>query len=210
MEWWYRFWWLILQPLVKVYFRLSTVGQDHVPLEGPVLIASNHCSHLDPPLVALALRRQVNFLAKKELFSVPFVGFVIRWFGGYPVVRGKSDFKAIRTILRLMKNQKMLLMFPEGTRSETGAIQPLENGLPWLAMKSGAQVLPVYVEGTYHAFPRKAWFPRPFKVRVWVGEALDPKKLEKKGVESETLRYVKEAIETAMANLATEAKSAST
>ena len=90
MSLWYRFSWYCLYPLARLIFRFSVHGLENVPHEGPVLIASNHCSHLDPPLVALGINRQITFLAKEELFSVPILGMLIRTFGAYPVSRGQG------------------------------------------------------------------------------------------------------------------------
>jgi len=108
------------------------------------------------------------------------------------------DVGAIRTILRLMKEEKALLIFPEGTRSPDGQLQPLENGLAWMAMKSLAPVVPVHISGTYTAFPRKAWFPRPCKVSIHIGEPIYPGRQEKKVDNTQTIRYVTSVIEEAM------------
>jgi 1-acyl-sn-glycerol-3-phosphate acyltransferase len=194
----YRLCWIILQPLVRSYFRLTVSGCENIPRSGAVFVASNHCSHLDPPLIALGLPRQMTFLAKEELFSVPVLGVLIRFFGAHPVTRGKGDVGAIRTILRLMKEEKALLIFPEGTRSPDGQLQPLENGLAWMAMKSLAPVVPVHISGTYTAFPRKAWFPRPCKVSIHIGEPIYPGRQEKKVDNTQTIRYVTSVIEEAM------------
>ncbi len=177
MQWHYRIHWYVLRPLVRSYFRLTAQGLEHIPPTGPVLLAANHCSFLDPPLIALAIPRQITFLAKEELFSVPILSWWIRWMGTYPVSRGEGDLKAIRTVMRLMENHKALLIFPEGTRSLDGNLQPLENGLAWLALKTGAPVVPVYVEGTHQALSPQARFPRPCRVRMRVGPPLPPEPL---------------------------------
>lgn len=204
MTMWYRFVWFFLQPLVRLYFRLTVEGKENMPKTGPVLLASNHCSHLDPPLIALSVFRRLTFLAKEELFSVPVLGSLILSFGAHPVARRQGDVKAIRTALRLLKEGDVLLIFPEGTRSEDGHLQIFENGLAWLSLRAGVPVVPMHITGTYEAYPKGARFPRPAKVHVRLGAPIYPEtgRNENNSVNSERVRYYTHAIQTVMSALA--------
>lgn len=170
----YRFIWVTGRPLAKAYFRLSAEGLRHVPPEGPVILASNHASYLDPPLIMLSVPRKVETMAKEELFQFAPMGWFLRHHGSHPVSRKTGDWGAVRTALRILREGKPLMLFPEGTRTPDGLLQPMEPGAAWIALKSGAPVVPVYVDGTFRAFPRGAWFPRPRRVSIAFGEPLDP------------------------------------
>ena len=155
----YRIHWYLLKPLIQSYFRLQTWGCENIPQTGPVLLAANHSSYLDPPLIALAIPRQITFLAKEELFRIPLFGRYIRWVGTHPVSRGQGDVKAMRSALKLLGENKALLVFPEGTRSFDGELQPLENGVSWLSLKTGAPLIPVYVAGQIRRCREKRFSP---------------------------------------------------
>ncbi len=175
MQFHYYIQWWILRTLTSVYFRIKVHGLENIPTSGPIILAANHCSFLDPPLIGLGITRQVTFLAKEELFQVPLLGWWLSWIGSYPVARGKGDARILKTALRLLKEGKTLLIFPEGTRSEDGRVQTLESGLAWLALKSEVPVIPVYSADTYRLMPREARFPRPGRIRFHVGKPIQPK-----------------------------------
>lgn len=192
MQFHYKIQWFPLRLLARSYFRLTVKGIEHIPPTGPILLAANHCSYLDPPMIGLGLPRQISFLAKQELFRIPLLGMWLRWVGSFPVARGQGDMKALRTSLRLLKDDAVILLFPEGTRSHDGTLQPLETGVAWLAIQSGAPVLPVYVVGTQRAMPRGAWFPRPYRVIVDFGECLQSPNYETKPGRKEIEQFTKQ------------------
>lgn len=170
----YRIQWLLLQPIARSYFHLKTFGVDKIPPVGPVLLAVNHVSHLDPLLIAIGLKRQVHFLAKEELFSIPVLNWWLRWNGVNPVARRNADLKSLRRCLKWLDEGRALVVFPEGTRSEDGKLQPLEDGAAWLSVKSCVPLLPLFIHGTFEAMPRKRWFPRPKPVTLRVGPEIRP------------------------------------
>lgn len=172
----YRICWLILQPLVKIFFRFSVTGLEHFPKTGAVVIACNHASYLDPPLVALALPRQIFFLARKSLFHNWLFGSLIHYFGAYPVSR--SDAKGMLTALRILKEEKPLLVFPEGTRTMDGKLQVVKSGAAWLAVHTQCKIIPVWIQGSYQALPKGGSLPKPSKVCVVIGEPIDPNQAE--------------------------------
>lgn len=170
MEWNYRVQRFVIWLMAKSYFRFRAQGDENVPSSGPVLLAANHCSFLDPPLIAAGLSRQVTFLAKEELFSIPLFGWWIKQLGAYPVSRGQGDSAAMKKALRFLKEGKALLIFPEGTRSLDGTLQPFEEGISWLSLQSRAPVVPVLLKGTFEALPKGKIIPKPERISMHVGK----------------------------------------
>jgi 1-acyl-sn-glycerol-3-phosphate acyltransferase len=158
--------------LMRLFFRVEGCGAEHVPAEGPVLIVANHSSVLDPPLVGGMCPRQLTFLAKAELFRIPGFGGLIRRLGARPLRREGADPSALRTAQRVLAEGKALLVFPEGTRGEEGALREAKPGAALLAVQSGATVVPAYVRGSGRAWPRGQRLPRPAKVVVTFGAPL--------------------------------------
>jgi 1-acyl-sn-glycerol-3-phosphate acyltransferase len=134
------------------FFRIEVIGKDNIPSTGPVILCSNHLSNLDPPLVGIPLSRQVNYMAKAELFKVPLLGMMIKHLGAFPVKRGGVSKESIRTALGLLKQGGMLCVFPEGTRSRGAGMG--KKGAASLATRSGASVIPVGIVGRYRLFGR--------------------------------------------------------
>jgi 1-acyl-sn-glycerol-3-phosphate acyltransferase len=155
--------------LGRAWFRLSAAGADRVPREGRLLVAANHLSLLDPPLIGCVCPRELDYMAKAELFRIPGLGRLIGALNAHPVERDGSDSAALRLALRLLGDGRALLVFPEGTRGAEGRLQPARAGTGMLAALSEAPVVPVYVEGTGRALPRGATLPRPVRVRVTFG-----------------------------------------
>jgi 1-acyl-sn-glycerol-3-phosphate acyltransferase len=123
-------------------------GLENVPSEGPLIVACNHLSLWDPVIVGCALPRPIIYMAKSELFDIPFVGIIIKALHAFPVRRGQSDLAAIKKALTVLKNNAVLGIFPEGTRSETGELQEAMTGVVLIAEKSRAPVLPVKIYGS--------------------------------------------------------------
>jgi 1-acyl-sn-glycerol-3-phosphate acyltransferase len=155
--------------LGRIWFRLSVAGADHVPREGRLVLASNHLSVLDPALIGAVMPRELDYMAKTELFGIPGFGALIRRLNAHPVDRTGSDSAALRLALRLLGAGRAVLVFPEGTRGIEGRLQPARPGAGMLAALSGAPVVPVYIQGSGRALPRGAVVPRPARVTVTFG-----------------------------------------
>ncbi len=144
-----RFIVLLAKFLFTIYARkFEVVGREHVPLEGPLILASNHVNNADAPAISLAIPRYPMFMAKREMITWPILGPAFRIFGAFPVRRGAADLSAIRAASEVVNDGKMLVMFPEGTRSRTGGLTKGHPGTALIALRTGAPILPVAVTGT--------------------------------------------------------------
>jgi glycerol-3-phosphate dehydrogenase (NAD(P)+) len=160
----------ILQPLFHIYLRMGRIGREHIPAHGPVIIASNHRSFLDPFMIATMVRRPMFYVAKKELFCHPVVTWMLSALGAFPVDRGAGDDEMIDTAKAILARGGVVLMFPEGTRIRPGPLATPRRGVGRLALESGAPVVPVAVIGSEDV--RKGWRIRPRKVRIRAGRPL--------------------------------------
>ena len=158
--------------LARLVFGLDGRGRQHVPRRGAVLFVANHSSHLDSPIVGAAAPRQLSFLAKAELFTIPLFGRFIRALNARPLRREGPDPSALRMALKVLEENRALLIFPEGTRGPEGELREAKTGAGMLAMMSGATVIPVYIKGSGRAWPRESRFPRPAKITVTFGPPL--------------------------------------
>jgi 1-acyl-sn-glycerol-3-phosphate acyltransferase len=140
--------------VAELAFRLKIYGRENLIEQGPAILASNHASFLDPPLVGVACRKEVFYLARKTLFEKPVLGRLLPRINCIPVDRDRGDVGAVRTLLRLLKEGKRVVVFPEGTRSRDGNLQPARGGLGLIIAKSLAPVVPVRIFGSYAALPR--------------------------------------------------------
>ncbi len=136
---------LLLIPIFKLLFFYKVNGKENVPREGSYIICSNHMSNYDPVLLAITQKRQINYMAKAELFKNPFFGWIIRRMGAFPVHRGAGDGKAINEAENVLKEGKILGIFIEGTRSKTGEFLRPKSGAAIIAQKMNVPVIPVCI-----------------------------------------------------------------
>lgn len=169
MSLFYRITRLAVRGVLKVYFRWQVLDADRVPLQGPVILASNHQSFLDPPLVAAALSRQVSFLARQTLFESWWLGPLFRALGVIPLDREGGTGAGLKAVLAWLEAGGAVVLFPEGTRSPDGRLQPARPGVGLVAVRSGAPVVPVRVFGTFEAWSREQRFPKPRRLTVKYG-----------------------------------------
>ena len=160
---------LLIHPAVLVYFRVRRLGREHVP-HGGVILASNHRSFLDPFVIGICIRRPVYFVAKRELFKNPLVGWFLNCMGAFPVRRGQSDEESVKTAQQLLARGDAVVVFPEGTRIVNGSLGRPRRGVGRLALQTGAPVVPVAVTGSERA--RDGWRIKPVKVHVRCGAPL--------------------------------------
>ncbi len=138
---------VILTAIFRVLLRLRAEGVENIPADGPLVIACNHLSLLDPPVLGCAASRKVHFMAKQELF-VPVLGTIYKILGAFPVRRGGADRAAIKHGIEILQSGQVLAIFPEGTRSKTGRLGKAEPGALMMASKVKAAIVPACVIGT--------------------------------------------------------------
>jgi 1-acyl-sn-glycerol-3-phosphate acyltransferase len=141
----YRICRAIVRFLIFFIWRWDVEGLENFPAEGPVIVVGNHISYWDPVLIGCALPRQVFFMCKKEIFSIPVLGSLLRIIGTFPVDRNNPDRGTIRHTLALLHQGRVVCIFPEGTRSKTGSLLPPSTGAAYFATKTGAPVCPAAV-----------------------------------------------------------------
>jgi 1-acyl-sn-glycerol-3-phosphate acyltransferase len=173
----YRLGWTCFRLMYSTYFRWSVFNPERVPLTGGVILASNHSSFLDPPLVGSALKRDINYLARESLFRYPGIGALLRSWNSVPVDRDGGGARGLKNILDRLLNGGGIILFPEGTRSRDGKLQPARSGIGLTVIKSNAPVVPVRVFGTFDAFGRNQKIPLPKRVAVKYGQPMNFEKL---------------------------------
>jgi len=169
--------WKSLQVFARIgttlLFDLKTFDRHNVPRSGGVILAANHQSYLDPVLVAVHLRRPVSFMAKSELFSNRYFGWLIRTLHAYPVRQGEGDVGAVKETIRRLQEGYIVNIYPEGSRTQTGEIGPMEKGIALVIRRAGVPVVPVAIDGSYAAWPKDRKIFRGRPIRVLYGEPMN-------------------------------------
>jgi len=170
--WWYHLLWGLALVIFKVFFGTEIKGRRNIPSKGAVILASNHCSYLDPIILGLLTPRKLNFLAKEELFRNFFFKHLITTLGALPLKRDKLDHKSFQRALYLLSEGKILAFFPEGTRSKNKKIGKLHQGTARIALKTKVPLIPVVIKGTGKALPPGKKLIRLVKIRARVGKPI--------------------------------------
>ena len=145
-------------------YRIKINGKENIPKEGAALVCPNHVHALDTVLVVVHNKRKINVLAKEELFKNPILRFLGKVFGAYPVKQNSADLSAIKTSLKILKNNELLLIYPEGTRNGMEKGAPVKNGPMTIAIKAGVPIIPVGIKGDFKVFS---------KVIINIGKPID-------------------------------------
>jgi 1-acyl-sn-glycerol-3-phosphate acyltransferase len=172
MTFWYLLGYSLSKAIAKTFFNYRVIGAENMIEEGPCIIAANHCSYLDPPLVGIACRRAIHYLARKSLLDVPVLGPILPELNVIPVDQKNADRSALMGAIRVVRNGGPVLIFPEGTRSPDGRLQTAQHGIGMIAAKTGAPVVPVAIMGSFEALPKGGSCPRRHAVRVVVGQPI--------------------------------------
>jgi 1-acyl-sn-glycerol-3-phosphate acyltransferase len=169
--------WKFLQAFSRIMttllFDLKVYGAHRVPREGGVLLVSNHQSYLDPVLLGVRLKRPLSYMAKSELFKHRAFAWLIRSLGAFPVKQGAGDVGAMKETIARLHEGRALNIFPEGSRTENGELLPIEKGVGLVIRKAKVPVVPVVIDGSFGAWPRKNKLPRPHPIRILYGRPLD-------------------------------------
>jgi 1-acyl-sn-glycerol-3-phosphate acyltransferase len=157
--------------LGKVAFDFKVYGRENFIEEGAAILASNHQSYLDPPCIGMACRNEIYFLTRKTLLERPLVGPVLKRLNTVPVDRDRGDVSSIKAIIRLLRTGCRVIIFPEGTRSSDGQLQPARAGLGMIVAKTLAPVVPIRIFGSFEALPRAGGL-KPGPISVVVGKPI--------------------------------------
>ena len=157
----------------SVFFDLKVYGVKNVPREGGALMVSNHQSLLDPPLLGVRVHRPMSYMAKSELFKHAWFAWIIRRLGAFPVRQGAGDVGAIKETVNRLKEGRMLNIFPEGGRTETGEIGPMQPGVALVVRRAGVPIIPVAIHGSYESWPKGKRFFHRHPIRMAYGPPLD-------------------------------------
>jgi len=169
----YQFSTRLFKLFLLLWNRLKIRGADYIPERGGVLLASNHASFLDPPVVGSGYRgRPVHFMARNTLWNSRFGSWWMDHVGCIPVSRGTGDMRALKLTIKMLKEGRAVSMFPEGTRTEDGELQKAKGGIGFIIEKSGCIVVPAYIDGTYKAHPKGTKFIKPSKVTITYGKPI--------------------------------------
>ena len=183
MRLYYRFLRLLARGIHVLYFRGRVYGLANVPTSGGVMLACNHQSYLDPVLVTLALDREGHFMARDTLFHQPSFRRLIESLNAFPVKRGAADVGAVKEILRRLKSDKVVVVFPEGTRTNDGRIGAINANSLLIAKRAGATIVPTVIDGAFDAWPRRRMLPAPSPIYVTYCKAITPAEIEAWSIE---------------------------
>lgn len=187
---------------IRTFNSWKIVGKENLPSSGPVVLVANHVSLWDPPVLACSIKRPVCFMAKEELFKIPVLGKIIDLLNAFPVKRGKMDRNALRLAAKCLDNGGVLGLFPEGTRSKTDELLPLQAGSALFALRSGSPLVPVGLTGTRTSFPL-TWRG---KIQVRIGKPLVYNELYGKKINEADLQRVTEDIRQELTKLCQQSK----
>jgi 1-acyl-sn-glycerol-3-phosphate acyltransferase len=182
----------------KIFLRLKVKILGNLPQKA-ALIAANHCSYLDPVLVAVSFPQEIHFLARKTLFDNPLFGTFIKNLNAHPIHGDGKDMAIFRTVTEVLQLDKKVLLFPEGKRSYDGELLALKQGVALMALKNNVPIIPCWVEGSVKVWPRGKSLPHLFgKVSCIFGEPIYPKE----GYDTkDNLKFMMDKLEESLKNL---------
>lgn len=157
----------------RFFFHLKVLGHDRIPKQGGVLIASNHVSYLDIPLLGCAMKRKAHFIGKVELLRNPMMVFLFRYLNGIPIKRGGMNRKAFQEIADRLKRGEVVVIYPEGGINKSGDLKRLKPGIGMLVAMTGVPVVPALIKGTEKALPDGAKWIRRHPVTILFGHPMD-------------------------------------
>lgn len=179
------FWWTVSRTIAlissKIWFRIRCEGGDNLPKDGSVLLVANHASYLDPVMVGITATRWVGFLAQAGLASFAPCRWWLAQVGVTLIDRNAPSKAAMRLVADCLKAGEVVGIFPEGTRSADGSVAEFKGGVEFLVRRTKTTVVPIGIDGSHRAFPKKAWLPRPRKIVVRYGEPWPAEKVLAEG-----------------------------
>jgi len=196
----YWFFHTLFGMIARVAFQYRAYGQENIIEEGPAIMAANHQSYFDPPLVGITCKNELYYLARKTLFEKKLLGPIISRVNALPVDLSRGDLAAFRSILKLLQEGHRTVIFPEGTRSLTGQIQKARPGIGMIIARTLAPVVPMRIFGSFEAWPKGGKI-RPHPITVVVGKPIRFKKDDFAAHNREVYQKISEQVLAAVAAL---------
>lgn len=169
----YALLWLLCNAVARISFRFRVKGALHVPKRGGLLLAANHASYLDIPLLGCAVRRRIWYLGRQDLFGPPVFKWICRTLGWIPIRLNRLDRAGFGKAAALIQEGKPVAIYPEGSRTLDGTLQPGKPGIGVIVEETGCPVVPVYIDGAYEVLPAGRSWPRFRRVQVTFGKPID-------------------------------------
>lgn len=193
----YNFLKILLRIIMIPFVKIEVQNMDNFPQKGPVLLACNHLSNWDPVILAIALPRKLHFMAKEELFKILILGSIMRNVGTFPVRRGAADRNAIRESLKVLNDNNVLCIFPEGHRSKPGQLLPFQAGVTLIAHKGNAPLVPIGLSGTNNIIKKGL----RVKIKLNIGEPIYPNKIVEGKIGSTQLEEITQILQNKVSDL---------
>jgi len=194
----YRMGRILCRAIFALFYRHRVYGAENIP-QGAAIIAPNHISYFDPPLIAVSCPQEIHFLARDTLFEKPIFGTLIRNLNALPVSGRAGDLSSLKTICQNLEKGEKVLIFPEGIRTYDGELTQVKPGIAMISQRTDTPIVPTYIHGTFEIWPRQRWFPRPWGKTVCVfGKPIYPHQfqdLDKKVAKQAIANAVRESIE---------------
>jgi 1-acyl-sn-glycerol-3-phosphate acyltransferase len=165
--------WILFRVLGRVLLRVRVIGAEQIPKQGGLLVAANHASYLDIPLLGSNFPRRVAFLGRQDLFPILGFRWLCRWLGWIPIRHDRLSREGFHKASEMMKAGKVVVIYPEGTRTVDGKLRPGKQGIGVLVAETGCRVLPVHIAGSFEALPPDAWMIRLHRVTITFGSPID-------------------------------------
>jgi len=174
MRWWWRLSQGLSRVLANIFGKFRVFGLENIPETGGVLLAANHQSYMDPVLVAMVLPREMHFMARRSLFRNPVFRAIIVSYNAFAIERDTADVKGVKEAIARLEAGNILLVFPEGTRTENGTIGRMKPGIGMLAERAAVPIVPVLIDGAYEVWPKGSRIPRFGRITMIFGKPLPP------------------------------------
>lgn len=195
----------IVVAFCRIWCRMTVVGREHVPAEGPFLLAPVHRSILDTPISSGITRRRMRFMGADKYWKQRQFGRLLSALGGFPVTRGSADREALKRCIEVLEGGEPLVLFPEGERKSGPVVQPLFDGATYIAVKAGVPIVPVGIAGSERAMPKGSKFIFPRKVWVSVGAPIVPPSGLSGRAQRDAVRELSQVLHTELQRLLDEA-----
>lgn len=192
--------WVLVRVIGRLWFHYRVEGT--VPATGGLLVAANHASYLDIPLLGCGMKRRAWYLGRSDLFPIPVVNAVLRSLGWIPIRLGRFDREAFSRAIELIRQGKVVVIFPEGGRSRDGRLRPPKAGIGVIVSKTGCPVVPAYLKGTFEVLPTGAWWPRRRPVTVRFGTPIQFEQGDRAGKKSESKQFYEHVSRTVIERIA--------